>query len=97
MTVQHDEAIVTAAHTVHDKVWFKHWKEGEKELRPAQVIEYVREVRTEAGYTEQAMPDVLQKLVADAREAQDENKMVRLVELIEPLKRIILPPISNAA
>ena len=97
MTVQHDEAIVTATHTVHNKVWYKHWKEGETQLRPAQVIEYIREVRTEAGCTEAAMPEALQKLVVRAREAQDENKMIQLVELIEPLKQIILPPIPDAA
>lgn len=97
MTVQHDEAIVTAAHTVHDEVWATHWKKGETQLRPAQVIEYVREVRTTAGCTEQALPGALQKLVVSAREAQDEKKMIKLVDLIEPLKQIILPPISNAA
>ena len=97
MTMQRDEAIVTAVHIVHDKVWHKHWKEGKTELRPAEAIEYVRQIRTEAGCTEQALPAVLQELVAKAREAQREKKMVRLVELIEPFKQIILPHVPHAA
>ena len=92
MTVQHDEAIVTAAHTTHDKVWHTHWKEGERQLRPAQIIGYVRDIRTTANVTEERLPAPLQELLLKARDAEKTKTMLGLSELVVALKHIILPP-----
>lgn len=92
MTVQHDEAIVTAAHVTHDKVWHAHWKEGERQLRPAQVIGYVRDIRTTANVTEERLPAPLLELLQKARDAEKTKTTLSLADLVVALKRIILPP-----
>ncbi len=93
MTAQHEELVIQAAKAVHDKVWYKHWREGESSLRPAQVIDYVREVRELAHVTEEKLPPELMKLLSVARENRDAEKPanIALVDVIEPLKTIILP------
>ena len=91
MSVQHEEALVTAAHVVHDQVWARHWHEGETDLRATQVIEYVRRVRTTAKCSEAQMPHELQKLMTRARESREANVKISLADLIVALKSIILP------
>jgi len=92
MTVQHEEAIATAAHTVHDDAWFRYWKEGEKELNPDQVIDSIRKVRVGAHVKEEQLPSVVLELLKEARQAQHDHKVVRLARLIETLKVVYLPP-----
>lgn len=92
MTVQHDEAVVTAAHMIHDEMWFRHWREGKTELRPAQVIDAIRSIRIKARVDESALPKELQDLLKEARKLKGEHGMVPLVRLIESLKRVFLPP-----
>ena len=92
MTVRHDEALVTAAHAVHDEVWYRHWREGKTELRPTQVIDAIGEVRVKARIDEVALPEELQRLLKEARDTKGEHGMIRLVRLIESLKQVFLPP-----
>lgn len=94
MTVKHDEAIVNAAHTTHDKVWHVHWKEGERQLRPAQVISYIRDVRVTANVTEDRLPAPLYALLQKARDAEKTKTTLGLSELIIALKHIILPAVT---
>ncbi len=92
MSVWHEKVIITAAQAVHDKVWFRHWREGDVELRSSQVIEYIRDVRVEAGCGEDQLPGELISLLAAARLGTDEKRMMSLDKLIIPLNDIIRPP-----
>jgi hypothetical protein len=94
MSVQYDEAIVTAAQAVYDKVWFKHWKGGETKLRTSQVVEYIREIRVGAGCTEERLPECLITLLAEARVKDKKEMTMSLSKLIAPLNQIILPPVQ---
>lgn len=96
MSVQHAEAVVTAAHRVHDEVWFRHWREGKTELRPSQVIDSIRDVRVKARVNEEELPSELLKLLAAARSASGEKQMIQLVHLIVALKLVFLPPRAEA-
>lgn len=91
MSVQHDEAIVTAAQVVHDQVWHRHWREGHTQLKSSQVVKYVRDVRVKAECTEERLPEELSKLLAEAREGTSDKKMMSLERLLVPLNRIIRP------
>lgn len=93
MTVQHDDTVVQATKTVHDKVWYKHWREGERSLRPPQVIDYVREVRELLGVPEDQLPTPLKTLLTVARVKRDADtpEVISLVSVIEPFKQVILP------
>lgn len=92
MTVQHDEVLVTAAHKVHDEMWFRYWREGKTELSPNQVIDAIRDVRVKARIDEDSLPEELQKLLKESRDTKGEHGMIRLVRLIESLKQVFLPP-----
>lgn len=66
MTVQYAEAVVTASHVVHDEVWFRHWREGQLELRPDLVIDAIRQVRVKARINEDELPQELAVRVASS-------------------------------
>lgn len=95
MTVQHDEAVVTAARLVHDEAWFRYWREGKTELRPNQVIDSIRAVRVRARIQEDSLPEELQKLLKEARDIKGEHGMISLASLIGSLKKVFLPPRST--
>lgn len=87
MSTQLSEAIVVAAQGVHTKVWHKHWKEGDRVLRAGQVTDYIRDVRTNAGCTEQQLPPALLDLLNEAR--ADRKQTFELGKLLVPLKDIV--------
>ena len=91
MSVQHEEVIVSVVRAAHDEAWFRYWREGKTELRPRVVLDIIRKVRTRAGVDESKLPDELLELLKEARGAQGEHEMVRLVRLIETLKSVYLP------
>ena len=96
MTVQYAEAVVTASHVVHDEVWFRHWREGQLELRPNLVIDAIRQVRVKARINEDELPQELYVLLQAARSARGEHDTVPLSELITALKTVFLPPADES-
>ncbi len=92
MTVRYAEAVVAASHVVHDQVWFRHWREGQRELRPSVVIDVIRQVRVRARINEEDLPKELYVLLQAARCARGEHATVPLFELVMALRAVYSPP-----
>jgi hypothetical protein len=97
MSVQHTEAVITAACTVHEEVWNKYWKNGMTELEPARVISSILKVRATAQVSEDDLPPELLSLLKEARYSAPDQRKIKLSRLIMALGDVFRPPSSEKA